>query len=114
MQRLLRVSGYRTRAFTSAEELLTGLLAETACLVLDVNLPGESGIELYRRLRRAGACPPTVFTTSRDIPGLAEAASRWGAVTLMKPCLGQELLAAVAAAIQTRARRASSDGEKGK
>ena len=54
MQRVLRASGFETLVFSSAEDFLqAGPVPSLGCLVLDVRLPGLSGPELHRRLRRS-------------------------------------------------------------
>ena len=85
LQRLLHASGYRTQAFESAEALLSAGGAQGAhCLVLDVQLPGASGIDLYARL--GSDRPAAVFISSHDSPKLRSAAARaGGAAVLPKP-----------------------------
>src|SRR5277367_4776522 len=66
MQRLLLSSGIRAEAFKSAEDFLqAGRVGETACLLLDVRMPGIDGLELQRRLREANSLPPTIFLSAR-------------------------------------------------
>lgn len=100
MERLLQAAGYRTAAFESAETLLeTWAGARTACLVLDVHLPGLSGFELLARLAEAGAERPVIFVTAHDEPATRAAAERAGALAyLPKPFAGRKLLDAVARA----------------
>ena len=101
LQRWLRASGYRARAFASAEALLqTNGARDADCLVLDVRLPGASGIELYARLGEPR--PPAVFITSHDDAGVRSAVSHvGGAAMLPKPFLGHELTQAIAHATRT-------------
>src|SRR5512134_3422639 len=67
VERLLRASGWSTAAFASAEDfLLSGIADQAVGLVLDIHLPGMSGIELRRRLSAAGSTLPVVFTTAFD------------------------------------------------
>jgi FixJ family two-component response regulator len=67
IERLLRASGWSTAAFASAEDfLLSGLADQAVGLVLDIHLPGLSGIELRRRLAAAGSTLPVVFITAFD------------------------------------------------
>jgi len=67
MRRVLEMAGYMTQLFDSAEAFLeTGAAPRAACLVIDVRLPGISGIELHERLRSAGSQVPTVFVTAYD------------------------------------------------
>ena len=98
LQRWLRAAGYRARAYDSAEALLEADGARDAdCLVLDVRLPGVSGIELYAQLDSPR--PPAVFVTSHDGADLRGAVARLcGAALLTKPFLGDELVAAIARA----------------
>jgi FixJ family two-component response regulator len=65
MRRLMRSLGYRVEAFASAADFLASpSLAETACLIADVNMPAMTGIELYRRLSDAGRAIPTILMTA--------------------------------------------------
>jgi FixJ family two-component response regulator len=64
MGRLMRSLGYSVEAFPSAADFLASpRLAETACLVTDVHMPGMTGIELYRHLINAGHAIPTILVT---------------------------------------------------
>jgi FixJ family two-component response regulator len=64
MRRLMRSLGYSVEAFPSAADFLASpLLAETACLITDVHMPGMTGIELYRHLINAGYAIPTILVT---------------------------------------------------
>ena len=70
---LLRVFGFDVRAFDSAEAFLASDVTETtACVVLDVAMPGMSGPELFERLKRGPTAAPVIFITahgSRDLCG---------------------------------------------
>ena len=87
IERLLQASGYATAVFPSAEEFLGSGLADSAMgLVLDVQLEGMSGIELFRRLRSSPAQVPTVFITARDHAATREEALSLGCIDyLQKP-----------------------------
>ena len=101
LTRLLRADGFDVRAFASAQDFLAAHRAEeTACLVLDVAMPGLDGIELQRRLTHAGALVPIVFLTGTgDIP-MSVRAIKAGAVDfLTKPVNDADLLRAVRAAL---------------
>ena len=64
MGRLMRSLGYTVEAFPSAADFLASpRLAETACLIADVHMPGMTGIELYRNLLEAGHAIPTILVT---------------------------------------------------
>lgn len=100
VERVLQAAGYLTSAFASSEALLAERTAHhAACLVLDINLPGLSGLELYARIAEPpGRRVPVVFITAHDSAASREAATRAGALAyLLKPFSGRELLAAVAA-----------------
>jgi FixJ family two-component response regulator len=65
MRKLVRLLGYTVEAFPSAASFLVSpVLAETACLVADVNMPGMTGVELHRHLTHAGYTFPTILVTA--------------------------------------------------
>ena len=65
MRKLMTALGYATEAFPSAASFLTSpRLAETACLVADVQMPGMTGVELHRHLLDAGYAIPTILVTA--------------------------------------------------
>ena len=65
MGRLMRSLGYNVEAFPSAGDFLASpRLAETACLIADVNMPAMTGVELYRRLIDTGWGIPTILVTA--------------------------------------------------
>ena len=99
--RLLEAAGFRARTFESAEALLRDEAAHMAdCLVLDVHLPGMSGLELRRKLSDAGVSAPFVIITAHDDPGCRRAATEIGATAyLTKPFSSLSLIEAVACAI---------------
>ena len=67
IERLLRASGYDVLVFGDAETLLaTDAAAGAACLILDINLPRLSGLDLHDRLCSAGIRPPTIFITAHE------------------------------------------------
>ena len=99
-------AGYSAEGFASAEEFLASnsganaafLILDIACLILDIQLPGISGLELQRRLGK-GAGPPVVFVTANATDANREVALKLGAKGfLSKPVRCQELLNAVRAA----------------
>ena len=101
---LLRSAGFATQAFASAEEFLS--LAhrdDIACLILDVGLPGISGLELQSQLTAtvSNHRPPVVFMTARDDEATRQRALKGGAVEfLCKPVRREALLNAVQLALQ--------------
>ena len=65
MRRLMRSLAYTAEAFASADDFLaSSRLAETACLIADVNMPAMTGIELHRRLIDTGRVAPTILVTA--------------------------------------------------
>ena len=100
-QALLRSVGYRVRTFGSAESLLASKApTETACLILDIRIPGTDGLELQRRLNESETYIPTVFITAQDDSLARKTAIAAGAVdVLRKPFLPGVLLAAVQIAL---------------
>ncbi len=94
---LLRSAGLRAEAFAAPEEFLRAPRPEVpCCLVLDVNLPGLSGLEVQRALADAGARIPTVFITAHgDIPTTVRAMKAGAMEFLEKPFDDEALLAAV-------------------
>lgn len=104
---LIRSVGFRVKAFGSAAEFLRQELgAEPSCLVLDVGLPGLSGIDLQRELAAADRHLPIIFITGHgDIPTTVRAMKAGAVEFLTKPFLEEELLASIEQAL-TRDRQA--------
>ncbi len=95
--RLLRSAGFQVNLLSSVNEFLATDLPEgPTCLVLDVRLPGQSGLELQRELAAAKKVLPIVFITAHaDIP-MSVQAMKGGAIEfLTKPFRDQDLLEAV-------------------
>jgi FixJ family two-component response regulator len=66
LKSLMRSAGYQVETFGSAEEfLVSGDLKDTACLILDVHLPGMSGFELQNRLNSERLAIPVIFLTAQ-------------------------------------------------
>jgi FixJ family two-component response regulator len=103
--RLLRIGGFEVQVFASAEEFLATPGPPTpACYVLDVQLPGLSGLELCERIRRQGGAVPVVFITAHE-EYLAEVpADLCHTVWLRKPFEAPALLSAVRKAAAPPAR----------
>jgi RNA polymerase sigma factor (sigma-70 family) len=99
--RLLKLNGYATRTYSSAEILLAELqTVRPNCIVADLSMPGKSGLELQREIAETGAAYPIIFITGRgDIRSSVEA-MRGGAVDFLpKPFERAELLDAVRRAL---------------
>lgn len=102
--RILRAGGHQATVFSSAELALEDDVTSTAdCLVLDIELPGMSGFELYRQVTQRGDKPPAIFITAHDEPTIREEAERLHASSFHpKPFSGRVLLDAVAQALGSR------------
>lgn len=100
-------------AYGSAESFLAAARADApACLVLDIRMPGVSGIDLQRELRRIGADHPVIFLTGHGTIPLTVEAMKEGALEfLTKPFTEAELLSAVHHALQTAVARWSEKSE---
>lgn len=96
--RLLRAAGFEPALFESAEAYIDAAPAPPpTCIVVDVYLPGMSGIELQQRLRAAGSAPPIIVTTSSHEAGMKERAEENGcAAFFWKPVDGNVLTATIA------------------
>ena len=102
LDNLLRSVGFRVHGFASAEAFLQAPPApETACLLLDVRLPGMNGLALQRQLVAAHGSLPIVFVTAYADDDVRARALAAGAVAVLsKPCREEELLAAIEAALK--------------
>jgi FixJ family two-component response regulator len=106
--RLLRTVGLETRQFSSVVDFLKADPSDgPTCLVLDVRLPGRSGLELQRELAAANRPLPIIFITAHaDVPMTVQAMKGGAMEFLTKPFRDQELLDAVEAGLaRDRARR---------
>jgi len=114
---LIRSVGLATRLFGAPAELLQGALPDVpGCIILDVRLPGISGLDFQDQLARQGIALPIVFMTGHgDIPMTVRAMKAGAVDFLSKPFRDQEMLDAVTAAIerdrQRRSATAALDGQ---
>jgi len=97
LKRLLRSMGYHAVTFDSAEEFMeTSSCRGKGCLILDIRLPGMTGLDLQEKLASSGAKYPVIFMTAHDNPQWQERAKNAGAVAyLRKPFEEQSLLDAI-------------------
>jgi FixJ family two-component response regulator len=103
LDRLMRSVSLEASVFASAEEFLNSNdPCKADCLILDVRLPGMSGIELHRHLLARKCNVPTIFITAHgsDDGARLEAASDWTVAYFTKPFSGDELLDAVNVALK--------------
>lgn len=106
-ERLIESAGFKVEAFPSSRDFLRRKQVEGAsCLVLDVQLPGLSGLELQRALSKRGSTMPIIFITGHgDIP-MSVRAMKAGAVEfLTKPFRERDLLDAIAQALELKAQK---------
>jgi FixJ family two-component response regulator len=97
LKRLLRSMGYHAVTFNSAEDFMEATSCRgEGCLVLDIRLPGMTGLDLQEKLAASGAKYPVIFMTAHDNPQWQERAKKAGAVAyLRKPFEEESLLGAI-------------------
>ena len=105
MQRLLKTVGLHSESFATPLEFLQRKLADApSCLVLDVRLPGMSGLEVQSKLSEAGIQIPIIFITSHgDIPMTVKAMKSGALEFLTKPFRDQDLIDAIQQALKSSA-----------
>ncbi len=112
LQSLIRSAGWRVESFASGQEFLARQTAEApSCLVLDLQMPGLSGLDLQKRMAEVGLEVPIVFLTGHgNIPASVKAMKAGAVEFLTKPFDEKELLQAIQQAIErdrrTRQQRA--------
>jgi FixJ family two-component response regulator len=101
LESLIRSIGLRVTSFPSAADFLSASRPDApSCLVLDIRMPGQSGLELQSQMRGSGMDIPTIFITGHgDIPMTVRAMKDGAMEFLTKPVRGQELLDAIQKAI---------------
>jgi FixJ family two-component response regulator len=102
LHELISSAGMRPVCFSSTRELLdAGVLDQPGCLILDVRMPGASGLDLQHQLAKSGNSKPIIFLTGHgDIPMTVQAMKSGAVDFLTKPVRDQTLLDAVIAAIE--------------
>jgi FixJ family two-component response regulator len=100
---LLRSAGYKCALFPSAEAFLeSGRFGETDCMVLDVRMPGLSGLDLQVKLREMNCPIPVIFVTGHaDYQVRAKALAQGAAGFLGKPFSDEALLGAISSALRS-------------
>ena len=101
-QRLLRTVSLHSEAFATPQEFLRHKLPDVAsCLILDVRLPGMSGLDVQRKLNERGVTIPIIFITGHgDIPMTVEAMKSGAEEFLTKPFRDQDLVDAIQHALK--------------
>jgi FixJ family two-component response regulator len=113
LERPIQASGYEVRTFCSAQEFLEQAFPTSpACLVLDVEMPGLSGLDLQAELRSRDIQTPIVFVTAhQDVPASVKAMKGGAFDFLTKPIRIAELLAVVHDAIRKDVQRQAARAE---
>jgi FixJ family two-component response regulator len=114
LRRLLTTNGLQTRIFCSAEEFLDqgASVPAVGCLVLDVQMPGLSGMDLQAELQQRGMRLPIVFITAQATVPISVQAMKQGAVDfLQKPFDSQTLIATIRKAIARSRQQAAVEHE---
>ena len=108
IQRLVESVGLRVELFGSADEFLQAKRQDVpSCLILDIRLPGMSGLDFQQELAKAGIPIPVIFITAHgDIPMTVRAMKAGAVEFLTKPFRDQDLLDSIQVAlVRDRARR---------
>jgi FixJ family two-component response regulator len=94
LKRLLRSWGMQVRTFESGQEFLSALGSshDVDCSVIDVQMPGMTGLEVQERMNRTGIDLPVIFITAHEEQGIEEHALRDGAVSLLRKPFSDEVL----------------------
>ena len=102
LQRLIRSAGWKPETFATAQEFLDRPRAEApSCLVLDLQLPGLSGLDLQKQMAEVGLATPIVFLTGHgDIPASVKAMKAGAVEFLTKPFDERDLLQAIQEAVE--------------
>jgi FixJ family two-component response regulator len=115
LTRLLRASGFTAESFQSADDFLAAVPVEpgVSCVVVDLRLPGLSGLDLQQELRRRGNRMPFVFISGRADVSSGIQAMKEGAVDfLQKPISEQTLLPAIQSALERDIQRRAEQVER--
>jgi|SRR5215472_3598776 len=101
---LLRSVGYQVAIFESGEQFLeSGLLSETGCLILDMRMPGMTGLEVQRRLNLSKSPVPIIFVTAHSDRAKRQLAIDRGCSDfLQKPFAADIFLGAIETALRNR------------
>ena len=104
LERLLRLRGIDCRSYSSAHAFLASLPdGAPVCLIVDVNMPGMTGLDLQRELLKRGVLLPTLVISASDDERVAETAKVLGAQAFLpKPVGPDALMVAISAAVKKR------------
>lgn len=110
--RFLRLNGFESKGYACVGEfLLADALDHPGCILLDIAMPGPSGIDMLKALRARRSGPPIVFVTGRNDIGTSVDVMKSGAIDyIVKPASAERILAGVRKALERDARdRAAQD-----
>ena len=116
LKRLLSSWGMQVRTFSSGEEFLSVLRSphDADCSVIDVQMPGMTGLEVQEQMRRAGMDLPVIFITAHEEEGVEERALKNGASGfLRKPFTDEMLVGLIRTALKHQREPASSRATPG-
>lgn len=115
LQSLLRSAGWRVETYSTAQEFLCRPCAEIpSCLILDLQLPGLSGLDLQKRMAEVDLEIPIVFLTGHgNIPSSVQAMKAGAVEFLTKPFNDEELLKAIREAVERDQRQRQQQAEIG-
>lgn len=101
MTRMLTAAGFLAAGYRCAAEfLMADPRGDSGCILLDISMPGPSGIDLLKALVKRDCAPPVIFVTGRDDVITTIDVMKWGAFSyLLKPICSEKLLPVVRAAL---------------
>jgi FixJ family two-component response regulator len=118
LSRLLRAEGYRTQVFNSGREFIDKYKpGASGCLVLDLSMPGMTGLDLQEWLRGSGVSLPVIFLTAQnDVRDRVQALMQGAVDVLMKPVMANALIGSIQEAFAKAqgAKSINHDGAVGK
>jgi FixJ family two-component response regulator len=102
LKRLLRACGMQIQTFASGEEFLTREKPKEAdCIIIDIQMPGMTGLDVQAHLNNAGSHVPLIFMTAYATEDIEEQALRAGAIGfLKKPIPSEKLIELIRVALQ--------------
>jgi len=114
LERLLKSGGFAVRTFHSPFEYLAQRPSGPGCLIVDMSMPGLSGLELQKRLSSSADPCPVVFLSGRsDVPSSVEAMKAGAVDFLTKPVVREKLLESVRAALAKDASERAEREQRG-
>jgi len=114
LKRLLHSYGMQVRTFASGDEFLAALRrsCDGDCSVIDVQMPGMTGLEVQEALNRAGIDVPVIFITAHKEEGVEERAMRAGAIGFLpKPFTDEALVGFIHTALQRPRKGVAREGK---